>query len=273
MSISSPLGIVAGGGLMPRRLAETVSAANRPVFIIAFDGETNPATVEGFPHLWTRMGAVAKNIDALKKANVTELVFCGGVKRPPLKQLAPDWRATKFLAKVSFAALGDDGLLKAVKAEMEKEGFTVRGVHEFLADLPARNGVMGRFTPSEEDYTDIRIGYAASQKIGAQDIGQSVIVCNGYILGEEDEAGTDALIARCVALPKGEGHARGVLVKSAKPQQDMSLDLPTIGPDTVRAVHKAGFGGIAVEAGKTLILERDEAIALADEAGIFLIGI
>jgi hypothetical protein len=130
---------------------------------------------------------------------------------------------------------------------------------------------LGKVTPDDQAQQDIARGLSVVKALGEADVGQAVIVQQGIVLGVEASEGTDALIARCAAL-KREGPG-GVLVKLAKPQQDDRFDLPTIGPETIAAAAKTGLSGIAIEAGRSLVIDRDKVRQLADEAGIFVVGL
>jgi len=267
-----PLGIVAGSGALPRRLIESCRAAGREVFVLALEGEAEPATVDGVPHAWCRIGAAAHGFDLLRANAVTELVLAGAVHRPSLSALRPDWRAAKFFARVGYRALGDDGLLSAVIKELEREGFRVVGVDDWLeADALLPTGPLGRLQPDATATADIEHGLRLARAIGALDIGQAVVVQQGLVLGVEAIEGTDGLLQRCAGLRRdGPG---GVLVKTAKPGQEQRVDRPTIGAHTVVLAAEAGLRGIAAEAGATLILDRAEVIRAADEAGLFVVGI
>jgi UDP-2,3-diacylglucosamine hydrolase len=272
MAAEGPLGIIAGNGALPRRLVESCQAARRPVFVLAFEGEADQTTVAGVPHAWCRLGAAATALDLLHANAVTELVLAGGIRRPSLSALRPDWRAAKFFARVGYRALGDDGLLSAVVKELEREGFRVIGAEELLAsdDLLAE-GPLGRCRPSAEARADIERGLRLARAIGALDIGQAVVVQQGLVLGVEAAEGTDGLLRRCAGLRR-EGPG-GVLVKAAKPGQEQRVDRPTIGPQTVVLAAAAGLQGIAAEAGMTLVVDRVEIIRAADLAGLFVVGI
>jgi UDP-2,3-diacylglucosamine hydrolase len=265
------LGIVAGAGELPRLILEACREEGRPVFVLALEGFADPALVADMPHGWIRLGAAADGLKLLRDNGVTEIVLAGGVRRPSLTALRPDWRTTKFLAKVGVRALGDNGLLSAVIKEIEEDGFHVVGADTLLASALAPEGPLGRLRPDESAERDIALGIKAARALGALDIGQAVVVQQGVVLGLEAVEGTDALIARCGPLAKDGPD--GVLVKLAKPGQERRADLPTIGPDTIENVARAGLRGIAVEAGATLIVQRQAAIVAADKAGIFFIGI
>jgi DUF1009 family protein len=193
------------------------------------------------------------------------------VRRPPIAELAPDLKGAAFLARIAGRALGDDGLLSAVVAEIEREGFRVVGADAIISDLLAPRGVLGRHQPDADAKGDIARGMDAARALGAADIGQAVVVQQGIVLGVEAAEGTDALIARCAALRlNGPG---GVLVKTKKPQQERRADLPTIGVTTVLNAKAAGLRGIAVEAGHTLVIGLKDVIAAADAAGLFVVGV
>ena len=272
MAADGPLGIVAGNGALPRRLIENCRAAGRPVFVLALEGEADQATVAGVPHAWCRLGAAAAGLDLLHANAVIDLVLAGGVRRPSLSALRPDWRAAKFFARIGYRALGDDGLLSAVVKELEREGFHVIGAEELLASddlLP--EGPLGRSEPSAQARADIEHGLRLARAIGALDIGQAVVVQQGLVLGVEAVEGTDGLLRRCAGLRR-EGPG-GVLVKAAKPGQERRVDRPTIGPQTVVLAAAAGLQGIAAEAGMTIVVDRGEIVRAADLAGLFVVGI
>jgi hypothetical protein len=275
MAGSSPggrLGIIAGSGGLPRRLIESCRRKGCEVFVLAFIGETDPETVENVPHAWCRMGAAAKALGLLRDNGVIDLVLAGGIHRPTLSTLRPDWRMARFFAKVGYRMLGDDGLFSAVAKELEIEGFCLLGAHELLdSETTVPEGPLGRLKPNEEAEADIGRGIAIARALGALDIGQAVVVQQGLVLGVEAIEGTDALLRRCVELRRdGRG---GVLVKLEKPGQETRIDRPTIGPQTVRLAAAAGLQGIAVEAGATLLLDRDEVIRAADASGLFVVGV
>ena len=268
--MAAKLGILAGRGSLPRRLIESCRAAGREVFVLGLEGEAEPETLADVPHGWCRLGAASAGLDLLRANQVTELVLAGGVRRPSLASLRPDWRAAKFFARVGYRALGDDGLLSAVVKEFEREGFRVVGADELLPAASLGEGPLGRLAPDAEAAEDIARGLAVARAIGALDIGQAVVVQQGLVLGVEAIEGTDALLRRCAGLRR-DGHG-GVLVKLAKPGQESRADRPTIGPQTVALAAETGLRGIAAEAGATLVLDRDEVIRTADAAGLFVVG-
>jgi len=266
-----PLGIVAGSGVLPRRLIETSRAKGRDVFVLALTGHAEPELVEGVAHRWCRIGAAATGLQTLREHGVRELVLAGAIRRPTLISIRPDWRAAKFFAKVGYRLLGDDGLLSAIVKELELEGFRLVGAHQVLGETDLVEGPLGKFVPDAEAMADIERGLSIARALGSLDIGQAVVVQQGLVLGVEAIEGTDELVRRCAGLRR-EGTG-GVLVKTEKPGQERRADRPTLGPRTIANAAEAGLQGIAAEAGVTLLIDRDELIRAADEAEIFVVGI
>jgi hypothetical protein len=239
--------------------------------VLALQGQADAATVADVPHAWNRLGVIQEALDALHGAGVVDVVLAGGVKRPSLTALKPDVKGAAMLARIGLRAFGDDSVLRALKSELEREGFRVVGPDSILNSLLAVSGPFGAHRPDAIAQSDIARGIAVARALGSVDVGQAVVVQQGIVLGVEAVEGTDALLQRVLQL-KREGPG-GVLVKIAKPAQDRAMDLPTIGPETVRRAQAAGLVGIAVEAGGTLILDRDELVRLADAAGLFVLGL
>jgi len=271
MATAPKLGIVAGAGELPGRLIEACRGSGRAFFVVALKHHAEPAVIGDAPHAWVRLGAAGTSIKALHEAAVEEVVLAGPVRRPTLVELRPDATVLKLAAKGAFN-LGDDGLLAAVVRTLEDdEGFKVVGADDVLADLLAPPGALGQVAPDDAARDDIDRGVEIVTALGALDVGQAAVVQQGIVLGVEAVEGTDALLARCAGVRRSGGG--GVLVKLAKPQQERRADLPTIGPRTIENAQRAGLAGVAVEAGNTLVMQREETIAAADAAGLFLIGI
>lgn len=267
----SKIGILAGGGDIPRQLISSCLERGLAVFVVGFEGHTDKETLEGVEHILVPLGAVGKVLKALKNAEVRDLVLIGKIRRPSLSELKPDLKAAAFFAQEAAHLAGDDGLLKALKRFLQKEGFSVHGAQQFLPDLLMPAGVLGAQEPSAEQGEDIRRGVAVLRALGAEDVGQAVVVQQGQVLGIEAAEGTDALIKRCGPLKrKGVGP---VLVKLAKPGQDQDLDLPTIGPRTLENAIESGFSGLAVHVGESFVHDLDLVQEKAEQSGIFIIGI
>lgn len=238
--------------------------------MVAFKGHADCALIDDVPHIVVRMGAIGKYLKAMHDEGVEELVMAGPVHRPSFTDLRPDLKGAKLLAKTGALALGDDGLLSAAIKELENEGFKVVGMNEVLEDLVATAGPYGTRTPNEQDLADIKRGFDVAKGLGALDVGQAVIVQQSIVLAVEAVEGTEAMIGRCGALRRDGGG--GVLVKACKPEQERRADLPTIGVATVEQAAAAGLTGVAVEAGRSMVVDGEAVGKKADELGLFVIG-
>jgi DUF1009 family protein len=266
------LGILAGGGDLPARIIQLCRDTGREFFVIAFEEQATPECVAGTPHAWVRLGAAGKALKALREAGAEELVMAGAIRRPSLASLRPDAWGARLLAKAGPAAFGDDGLLSMVVRELEEsEGFRVIAPEHLVPEMLAPAGTLGAVEPDAAALRDIERGVSAARAIGALDIGQAAVVQEGVVLALEAVEGTDAMLVRCAGLRRES--PGGVLVKVRKPGQERRVDLPTIGVATVRAAAAAGLGGIAIEAGGALVIDRTSTIAAADAAGLFVVGV
>jgi DUF1009 family protein len=269
------LGILAGGGPLPGRVAAAASAAGRTVFIVGLEGFAEHGVIAPWPHVFLRMGAVRSILGALRQHQCQDLVLIGPVRRPSFLDLRPDADGAKMLARIGLSAFsGDDGLLSAVIRVLGEEGFRVLGMHEILNEALGPRGLLSRAGPDANAMADINRGIAVTRALGAVDVGQGCVVRAGVVIAVEAVEGTDAMLSRCGALLDAMGMAKpaGVLVKAVKPGQDRRADLPTIGPDTIRHAADAGLAGVAYDAGGTILAEREACIARADELGLFLLG-
>lgn len=269
---SSPLGILAGSGNLPARVAEAAIATGRKVFIVGLEGHAEPKVLAPFPHEFIRFGAAGRIIAALREHGCKELVMIGPVRRPSLFHLRPDVEAAKILTRVGRAAFaGDDGLLAAVIKILHEEGFSVIGAQSILSEALGPRGLLTRAAPDAAAMADIGRAITVVRALGAVDVGQGCVVQGGLVLAVEAAEGTDEMLARCAALARsGPG---GVLVKLVKPRQDRRADLPTIGSRTVRNAVAAGLRGVAFEAGGTILADRAGLVTEADAAGLFLLGL
>jgi UDP-2,3-diacylglucosamine hydrolase len=267
-----PLGILAGAGDLPVKVAAAARAAGRAVFVVGLEGFADPRTLAPYPHAIIRFGAAGRILAALRAHACRDLVMIGTVRRPSLLDLRPDAEAARLLARIGRAAFaGDDGFLSAVIHVLGEEGFRVIGAHEVLDEALAPAGLLTRAAPDEQAMADIKRGVTVTHALGAVDVGQGCVVQLGFVLAVEAVEGTDAMLARCAPLARaGPG---GVLVKLVKPGQERRADLPTIGPETVREAARAGLRGIAFEARGAMLADREAAVDAADAAGLFLLGI
>lgn len=270
------LGIIAGGGAIPVTVAAAARAEGRPVVIFAIRGEAEHA-VQDFPHHWVRWGEIGRLFDLLVREKVSDLVIAGSVSRPDFSAIRVDLGAILSLPRIlALMVGGDDTVLKGVVRFFEDRGYAVIGAHTVAPDLVATVGQLGRVTPSAAQAVDVGKGFEAARVLGSLDIGQAVVAVGGRVVGVEGVEGTDELVARIADL-RSRGRLKwsgrdGVLVKAAKPQQDLRVDMPTIGPKTIAAVAAAGLAGIAVEAGRVMIVDRAATVAAADSARLFLVA-
>ena len=271
------LGLIAGGGALPLTLAAHCRSVGRPLFIIRLRGFADPALTD-FTGVDAGIAELGKGIAALRGAGCEAVCLAGKVDRPDLRALKPDLRGLAALpGAIAAARAGDDGLLSFLIREFEREGFAVEGAHEVMAGLTLPLGPLGRHSPTPSDLADIDRAMIAARTIGRLDIGQGAVVCEGVVLALEAQEGTDAMLARVADLPEElrgtSGRPRGVLAKAPKPGQEERVDLPTIGPETLRRAAAAHLSGIAGEAGRLLVLDRECTISIADELGLFLLGV
>ncbi len=266
------LGVIAGGGAAPMQIVQACREEGRPFFLFCLEGQADPALAKEGEHAWLSLGEAGKLREICEKKNIEEIVMIGRVRRPSITELKPDFLGVKLLAKIGLSSLGDDGVLRSVAAVLEKAcNVKVRGAHEIVSNLLSPEGVLTQNAPDEKAAADIAKGFDIVETLGRLDVGQAVIVQQGLVLGLEAVEGTDALIARAGSFRRKGGG--GVLVKAAKPQQDERLDLPSVGPETIRALREAGLAGVAVEADRSLMIEREKMIAEADAAGLFVVGV
>ncbi len=272
----TPLAIVAGRGVLPRLIAEDCARRGRPYRVVLFEG-VDLDWVGDHPTLAAVFEKPGRLFSDLRAAGCGEITLAGGIKRPDLNPLRFDLKFLRLAPRVlANLRAGDDATLRFVAEVLEAEGLKLLAPHEILADLLMPAGVLTRARPSEADRADADRAAAIVAALGAVDVGQGAVVAQGLCLGLESIQGTDALldfVARTGAAfrpdPRG---ARGVLFKAPKPGQDWRIDLPAIGPETVRGAAAAGLAGIVVQAGGVMVLGRPETVEAADAAGLFLWG-
>ncbi len=262
------LAILAGQGALPQMIA----AAHPEALFVHFDGlAVDLPENECFATSYERFGEM---FAGLRAAGVDAVVFAGGLARPSLNPANFDARmmqlAPRFMAAMQG---GDDGLLRAVIAAFEEDGFVVRGAHELLEGLTATPGLLAGPGPGAADLADAARARMILQALGPLDVGQGAVVAQGQVLGVETAQGTDAMLGFVAATPERlRRRGGGVLVKAPIPGQDLRIDMPAIGPDTVRGAAAAGLAGIVINAGEVLLIERPETLRLADAAGLFLLA-
>ncbi len=276
MQADLTIGLIAGGGDLPKHVRAAADDAGNLATMIALDPFASELDFPGAERL--RLGQFGKMIKRLKAANCTHVCFAGIVKRPDFKRLKPDLKAMRHLpGTIRAASQGDDALMRHVLGLFEQEGFQIISPQEVCEDLMLTEGLAGQVPMTEAHRHDALMACKIAAAIGALDIGQGAVVARGVTLAVEAQEGTDAMLMRLLNLPpelRGTSSERvGVLAKLIKPNQDIRVDLPTLGPETVRNAIEAGLAGIVAEAGGAFIIDRKETIRLADEGGLFLAGL
>jgi len=269
MSDASPLGLIAGNGRFPFLVARGARRAGRRIVAVAIREEAAPEIeAEADETHWVSLGQLGRCIEALRASGVHEAVMAGQVKhRQIFSGIVPDLKLLGVLARL--AVKNTDGLIGGVAEALAREGITLLSSVQFLADQMATNGAMTRRSPSAAERKDIDYGNTVARAVAGLDLGQTAVVKNGAAVAIEAMEGTDETIRRA-----GRIAGRGcVVVKVAKPRQDMRFDVPVVGDGTLTAMAEAGSGVLAVDAEKTLLIERESFLAAADRSGIAVWGI
>lgn len=263
--------VIAGGGILPRKVADNFDPSGERIFFLAFRNITDPEIVAGRHHEWLELGEIQKAIDAMHRNNVGKVVMAGPIQRPALSSLALDTRALKMLAKGGLKVFGDDGLLSLVAREIEKEDIKIIGIEEILSGVLTKEGLLAGPAPTKNSWDDIKRGLHVLNNLGPCDVGQSVAVQEGLVLAVEAIEGTDKMIERAGGLKRNVSGP--ILIKISKVNQDKRVDLPTAGPETVNNAIRAGFQGLALEANNSLLLDKDRVLKIAEKNAFFVIGV
>lgn len=266
------VGLIAGEGNFPLEVAQSISQKNIEVFIVALKNITSK-DIERYPHIWVRIGQIGKAIQALKENNCEELILIGGVKKPNVWLLKPDFGALKLFFKlVMLPSKGDASILKTLLKFLEIDNkFKVVGAEKYIPHLLMSEGLLAGEKIDKQTQIDIDIAIANCSNIGFKDIGQACVVVNGEIIASEDVSGTDIMLTNLVSK-EIKFSKKGVLVKLAKPIQDKRVDLPVIGMQTIHLVKEIGLRGIAIENRSSFILEKEQVIKFASDNDIFIYG-
>jgi len=271
--------VVAGSGRLPVDVAATLAANGHAPFVFLIEGEADPdGPLTAYAHEAGSLADTSGFLRVMKREQITHVVLAGAIsRRPRFREIRIGLPLVPHVPKIALAlARGDDGLLRVIIALFEKLGMKIVGAHQVAPDLLVPCGVLTRAKPTAQDRRDLDAALAAAHAIGALDIGQGAVSIGGRVIALEGIEGTDGLLRRTADL-RGHGRLagkqRGVLVKCAKRQQEMRADLPSIGPETVEAAHRAGLVGIGVEAERSLMLDAGALIERADALGLFVVGL
>jgi len=270
------LAIICGGGTLPFAVADAVTKYGRRVVLFAIRGWADPKRVVDYPHYWAALGQFGAFCRLARREGCQDVVLIGSMMRPAIWQIRPDLKTLRLLPRIfGIFRGGDDYLLKGVAAIFEEHGFRLLGAHAVAPEILMPEGALGRDRPTERDNADIAKGLAFLTAASPFDVGQAVVVADARVLAIEAAEGTDSMLERIAQLRQTGRIAsgRGVLVKAAKRNQDRRLDLPSIGPQTVEGAARAGLAGIAVVAGSTVVAEPAQIGAIADRAGLFVLGL
>ncbi len=267
------IGILAGGGELPLEIAKLAAARGHSIQIIALEGEAD-GDFSGFPVVTLNWGKFGRIVKTLRAAGVEDVIMAGRVKRPVIRKIRPDFGLIKALGTVIkiVTSSGDDNLLRAVLQCFESYGFRVIGAADAAPELLINQGVQGAVALSASAGKSIKRGFETVRVMGPHDVGQAVVVADGRVEAIEAAEGTDAMLDRVAEQRRG-GRRGGVLVKRPKPGQELRVDMPAIGPETVRRAAAAGLDGVVVLAGQALIVSREETLRAADQAGLFVAGV
>jgi DUF1009 family protein len=278
LEVSSPVGVIAGGGVMPFAVADSLKARGLDPILFALKGVCDPTATERFRHHWITVGQYGRAKKLLRAENCKNLVFIGTLVRPALSEIRLDWETIRVMGRVWSAFRGgDDHLLSGIGRIFEQEGFRLLGLKEVAPDLLMPEGCVTRTLPDPSAMADIARGHDVLHALGPFDIGQAVVVIDGHVVGVEGIEGTDELLARIASLRAAgrirSAKGRGVLVKAPKSGQDLRFDLPTIGSRTIEKAAAAALAGVAVLAGNTVVADPQAMIEAADTAGLFVTGL
>jgi DUF1009 family protein/predicted dehydrogenase len=261
------VGLIAGSGQFPLLFAHAARQASVRVIAVGFDGETDPTLskyVDEFHML--KLGQLNRLVKTFRNAGISHAAMAGAINKTRMYlKIRPDWRAVRFISRVRNRK--DDSLLRALADELESEGILIQPSTIFLPELLAPEGILTRRKPNHREKADIGFGWTLAKAIGRLDIGQCVVVKNRAVLAVEGIDGTDATIMRGGRLCR-EG---AVIVKVSKPMQDMRFDVPAAGADTIEVMKRVNARVLVLEAGKTLLFDRERTIDAADSAGISII--
>jgi UDP-2,3-diacylglucosamine hydrolase len=273
-----PLAIVCGGGALPFTVADAVKSRGRRVVLFPIKGFVDPQAAADYPHRGIAIGQLGRLRRLAAEEGCGEMVWIGTVLRPALWQIRFDLATLRVLPRIlaSFRG-GDNHLLTMLGRIFEEHGLKLIGAHDVAPEILVREGILGRRTPDDRDRADIARGLAVLAATGPYDIGQAVVVADNHVLAIEAAEGTDNMLARISEL-RLQGRVRskvgtGVLVKAAKIGQDRRFDLPSIGPQTVTGVARAGLAGLAIVAGDVIVAEPQHVAVAADAAKVFVAGV
>jgi len=272
-----PIGLLAGSGRFPVVFAQKAAERGLPVVCVGIKNEAAPELQDLVTRFyWAGVARLGRMIRCFRKAGVQRAVMAGKIQKTVIHtpwrmlRLLPDWRTIRFWYHRSRVDNRDDSLLSGVIAEFEADGVSFHSALDICPELLVSAGVLTRRIPTQSEERDIAFAWRLAKEMGRLDVGQSVAVKERAVLAVEAIEGTDHAIARAGQLCPAGGF---VVVKVAKPRQDMRFDVPTVGCETIQTLHQAGGRVLAIEAGKTILLDQQRTLALADDYGIAIVAL
>lgn len=267
--MTKTLTLLAGGGTLPALLAQAATQQGYKVQTITFQNQPEPEGLESNKAF--NIAAIGSILTHLTATKTTHVALAGHLTKPNILKLRPDSTGLKLLPRLKKAGFGDDAILRTLTAYLTEQGFKVLATTDLLPTLTAPKGTLSKTKPTKAQLADIEAGFKALKTMGPLDIGQALVIHNGVVIGVEGVEGTDALLQRCSTyrgLKRGE--VGGLLIKAAKPSQTNLADLPTIGPHTLQILAQNKYAGVAIQSGKTLILDTPACLATANQHGLIL---
>jgi UDP-2,3-diacylglucosamine hydrolase len=264
------IGLIAGSGPFPVIFSQKAAQKGFHVYAVGYHGETDPA-LSGSAELVEiiHIGQIKRLIKFFKAHLISEAVMIGAIQKPSsIRDIRPDLKAFSLIASMRHDT-HDDRVLRAFAKILEDEGILIRPSTFLIPELLAPEGCWTKRKPAKEEQPDIDLGWQMAKEIGRLDIGQCVVVSNGTVMAVEAIDGTDSTIRRGGKLSKG----RSVVVKVCKPNQDFRFDVPAVGAQTIRTMKEAGATVLAIEAGKSLVFDKEEMIRQADEWDISIVAL
>ena len=272
--VTETLGIIAGGGPLPSRVAEALDRSGQNYVMIALTGVSSPETISKTDHCYG-MGALGRVIDTFQDHHIAQYIMIGPVTRPGFDQLELDAVGNEVIERfLAQGGGGDDALLRLITERLAEAGLVALPAESVLVDVAAPDGLLSA-AEATKYAADIALGRALLEQLSPFDVGQACVVESGQVLAIEGPEGTDNMLRRVqdILSARGERSPNGVLVKLPKAGQERRVDLPTLGPQTVEGVRDAGLAGLVYQGGGTLLIDREACVALANRHHLFLLGL
>lgn len=275
--LTKKIGLIVGAGQLPYDLVLNKEKAIAPIYVIGINGVSDEKTLNLCDEK-VGLGDIGKIINIFKSHNINEIGIIGYIKRPDFSKISFDFLGIKILPKLVLAAKnGDDAIMRVILNEFENNDLKIMPPEAIFPHITSKNGALGDFCPNQNNFDDIEKAKLILNDLGKYDIGQAIVVIDGCVAAIEAQEGTDEMLKRVANLPKhligNEAQKKGILLKIPKTAQDLRIDLPTIGIETIINAIKANLCGIAFVKNKAIIAQEEELIQIANENKMFLFGL